>query len=236
MKKYIIREIAPEACDFSYYFDDGLTEKSGDYANNLFIVCNNGHSRISGFNIDEYKRIQEKAKNLLDGFSDVEDGLISYDGHRYTYKDIMQECNIPYSSAMCHRLKVWAENADIDDVESIAEFLSIIRNEKWSVKSVCGYCQGDYCEVLTCEDRYSNPRQYGEIYLGCGKEFCVIDLDDDGEEKDRCYGFIVADCEVREEEDYKRIVSEWACIPMEETTLEMIESSHIQTVYTYKSI
>ena len=47
MKKinYIIREIEPEATDFTSYFDDDeLTEKSGDYCNNLFIVAQIGRA------------------------------------------------------------------------------------------------------------------------------------------------------------------------------------------------
>lgn len=55
MIKNIIREVAPEACDFRTYFDDdGLTRAAGAYCYTLFIVSNEGWGRISGFNIDEY--------------------------------------------------------------------------------------------------------------------------------------------------------------------------------------
>ena len=44
MKKYIIREVDPESCDFSYYFDDdGLSEAGGDFCYTLFIVDGIAH-------------------------------------------------------------------------------------------------------------------------------------------------------------------------------------------------
>ena len=220
--KHIIREVSPENTSFeSYFYDDGLTEKGGVYCYNLFIICNEGYNRLSGFNINEYKRIQERAENLLDGFSDVEDGLTDYNGKKYTYKDIMIENDIKYCSADCHKLKEWAKNADVNDTDDIAAFLSIVTKKKWDTISVSGYCQGDYCEIVYCTEHYNNPRHYGEIWLGCGKEFEVIDIDENGNETDIRGGYIVADCQVNKEDDYKNLVCEWACIPIEETTLEM---------------
>ena len=76
--KYIIREIAPENAVFEPYFDDdGLTEKGGDYCYHLFIVCNGSYNRLNGFNIEEYKKIRARAENIINGFSDVEEGYIS---------------------------------------------------------------------------------------------------------------------------------------------------------------
>ena len=67
--KNIIRECSPETAELSFYFDDdGLTEKGGDYCYNLFIVMQDRHG-ISGFNMDEYKRVKETAENILEGFS-----------------------------------------------------------------------------------------------------------------------------------------------------------------------
>lgn len=235
--KYIIREVAPEYSNFEYYFDDdGLTEKGGNYCCNLFIVCNEGWGRLSGFNPDEYKNIRATADELLDGFVDVEDGLTDYDGKRYTYKSVMTDCGIPYNSTDCHRLKEWAKDADTNNTDDIAAFLSILTKKKWDTISVTGYCQGDYCEVVYCTKHYSNPRQYGEIWLGCGKEFEVITLDEDGNEADVCGGYIVADCEVRNEKDYKQLVCEWACIPEENTTLEIIENQYTRIEYTYRAV
>lgn len=229
--KYIIREIAPENAVFEPYFDDdGLTEKGGDYCYNLFIVCNGSYNRLNGFNIEEYKKIRARAENIINGFSDVEEGYIS------SYKEVMIENDIPYNSRICHKLKEWAKNADENDTDDIAAFLSILTKKEWDSISVTGYCQGDYCEIVYCAEHYSNPRQYGEIWLGCGKEFEVIDIDENGNETDVCGGYIVADCEVRNDKDYKRLVCEWACIPIEETKLEMIENRYTRIEYTYRAV
>lgn len=236
MIKNIIREVAPESCDFSYYFDDdGLTERGGDYCYNLFIISNEGWGRISGFNIDEYKNIQDKIDHILDGFQDVEDKVTDYDGRRYTYKDIMQEYGIEYNSRKCHALKEWAKDADTAEPETVAAYLTITTGKKWDVSSAHGYCQGDYVEMVYCPEHYKNGvENYGEIWLGCAKEFCVIDLDENGEEADSCYGYIVADCEAWRDEDYKRIVCEWAGINEEETRLELIDGQNTYTTYSYR--
>ncbi len=236
MKKHIIREVAPEACDFSSYFDDdGLTEKGGDFCCNLFIIDSDRWGRISGFNTDEYKEIQGRIEHILDGFQGVEDKDTDYDGRRYTYKDIMQEYGIEYNSRKCHALKEWAKTADAWETETVADFLTITTGKKWAVSSAHGYSQGDYVEMVYCPERYPDGVQnYGEIWLGCAKEFCVIDLDENGEEADSCYGYIVADCEAWRDEDYKRIVCEWAGINEDETRLEMIDGQNTYTTYSYR--
>lgn len=235
MKKHIIREVEPDCSTFETFFDDdGLTEKSGEWNNTLFIVSRD-YGRYSGFNIDEYKRIMEQAESVLDGFQDVQDGLTDYDGKKYTYKSIMQENGIKYSPTKCSKLKKWAESAEYDDVESIAEYLRIITGEYWKVTSAHGYCQGDYCEVLYSGERYTNARKYGEVWLGAAKEFCVIELDGNGEEIDSCYGYIVADCEAWKDEQYKSIVSEWAGINPDDAELQMIDGYSVQTVYKYRT-
>lgn len=66
--------------------------------------------------------------------------------------------------------------------------------------------------------------------MGCGKEFCVIDVDEGGNETDECYGYIIADCQARQDEDYKKLVCEWDGINEEETRLEMIDGSTTQTI------
>lgn len=235
--KHIIKEIAPENCEFSTYFDnDGLTEKGGDYCYNLFIVCNEGYNRIYGFNVDEYKRACSQAESIIDGFGEIEEGMTDYNGRTYTYKDIMTEEGIEYNPKTCHSLKEWAKNADSTKTEDIARYLTITTGKEWNVTSVRGYSQGDYCEIVYCEEHYDKPHIYGEIWLGCAKEFCVIDLDDAGNEIDSCYGFIVADSEARTDEDYKRIVCEQADIDETETRLEMIENSYTTTHYNYRTI
>lgn len=234
MSKYIIREVSPEASDFSFYFDDdGLTENGGSYFYNLFIVSNDGW----GFNMEEYKRIIEKADTIISDFEYVEDGVTDYDGKRYTFKKVMEENDIAYNSRRCHDLKEWARRADTGNTDDIAEFLTITTGKKWATSSASGYCQGDYVEMVYCPEFYRNGVQaYGEIYLGAGKEFSVTEYDDDENELDTVYGFIVADCQAWKDEDYKKLVCDWYGCSEEETTLEMIDSYSYHTTYSYRAV
>ncbi|MFA7019179.1 MAG: hypothetical protein WC239_09375 [Sphaerochaetaceae bacterium] len=239
MKKrinYIIREVPPEHADFSYYFDnDGLTAAGGDYCNNLFIVNYTRHSR--GFNEEEYQNIVEQAEAILDGFHDVNDKWTNGYNSYASYKEVLEYNNVLYSPRKCHLLKEWAEHADTSDTETIAEYLTITTGKKWAVDEAYGYCQGDYVEMVYCEDHYKDGVQhYGEIWLGAGTEFYVIDLDENGEEVDTYGGYIVADSQAWKDEDYKRLVCEWAGIPEDETRLERIDSYRTVTQYTYRAV
>ncbi len=238
MKKqinYIIREVPQEHVDFSYYFDDdGLTAAGGDCCNNLFIVPTRD---ISGFNSEEYKRIQDKADAIIDGFSDVSDKWTNGYNSFATYKEAMEYNSIPYTSRKCHELKEWVKTADTRNPETIADFLTITTGKQWGRDCAYGYSQGDYVEMVYCPEHYTDGVQhYGEIWLGAGKEFYVIELDENGEEADTCGGYIVADCQAWKDEDYKRLICEWAGIPEDETRLEMIDGGHTYTQYTYRAV
>ena len=142
MIKHIIREVAPEAADFSSYFDgDTFTAESGDYCNTLFIIYRD-RGRMYGLNTDEYKNIQEQAEEIIDGFDAVRDGERDYDGRRYTYKRIMEETGITYTPHKCHALKAWSEDADHND-DDMAAYLSIITGKRWTTTSARGYCQDE---------------------------------------------------------------------------------------------
>lgn len=226
MKKYIIREVSPDSSDLSFYFDDdGLTSASGDYFNNLFIVSGNG-----GFNLEEYNRVKEQAENLIDSFDDIG----TWNNYS-SYKEAMQYCGIKYNSHKCHLLKEWAKDADINDPEDIAMFLTITTGKTWASEYVSGYCQGDYAEIVYCPEHYKNGvKNYGEVWLGCGKEFCVIELDENGKEIESCYGYIVADSEAWNDDQYKKILCEWAGISEQEAQLEMVDGSQTVTTYNYR--
>ena len=155
-----------------------------------------------------------------------------------TYKQVMKDNGLAYNSTFCHKLREWAKNVDDynADTDAIAEYLTITTGKTWATSSASGYCQGDYCEIVYCKEYYpENVRKYGEIFLGCAKEFCVIDLDENGEESDCVGGYIVADCEAWKDEEYKRLVCEWAGIKPEETRLEMIDGYHTDTKYEYRT-
>lgn len=233
--KYIIREIPPEQSDFSYYFDDdGLTEAGGDYCNNLFIVAQS--RRSSGFNEEEYQNIVEQAEAILDGFHDVNDKWTNGYNSFATYKEAMEYYGIPYTSRKCHLLKEWAKTADISDTDSIAEYLTITTGKEWATESAYGYSQGDYVKMVYCPEHYTDGvKHYGEIWLGAATEFSITFLNETGEEDETVYGYIVADSQAWKDEDYKRLVCEWAGIPEDESRLEMIDSYKTVTQYTYRT-
>lgn len=234
-KRYIIRECGEP--ELSYYFDgDCFNEHSGDYNNTLFIVSYDRWGRYDGLNIQEYKRIMEEAEAIVDGFNDVEDGLKDYDGNKITYKEVMQENGWKYSATACHKLKEWWKQ-DENDPDAIAQYLTIKTGKKWKSIGVCGYCQGDHVDVVYCPDNNTDKtaRICGEVWLGCAKEFGVIELDEDGNETDSVYGFIVADCEAREDEDYKRIVCEEYGIDKTEAVLEIIDGYTTITHANYRT-
>lgn len=238
--KHLIREIEPECAELGFYFDgDTFKASAGDFCYTLFIVVNEGYGRLSGLNIDEYKEVTQRAGRILDGFNYVDNGGRNYDGSMATYKQAMEDENIRFNPTTCARLRKWSENANEDKPEDIAAFLTIITGHKWDVSSARGYCQGDYCELVYCTDIYTKQDIdiAGDIYLGCAKEFCVADYNDDGTEyDDAVYGYIVADCQAWTDEDYKRIVCEYAGIEPENTTLEMIDGCSTHTTYSYRAI
>lgn len=237
MIKHIIREVAPEACDFSYYFDgDTFTEASGDYCNTLFIISNEGWGRLEGYNIDEYKRVRCQAEEIMEGFTDVDDGVTDYDGRRVTYKAIMEDAGITYNAHKCHSLRQWHAQHDDTDPEAIAEYLTITTGKRWTTSSARGYCQGDYVEIVYCPECYpEGVEACGEIWLGAAKEFCIIDVNDDGTEGDTVYGYIVADCKAWRDAEYKAIICKWEGLEPEETRLEMIDSTTTRTIYSYRT-
>jgi hypothetical protein len=245
---YIIREVPPEQSDFSYYFeDDGLTEKSGDYCYNLFIVSQS--RRASGFNEEEYQNLQNEIENLFEMYEDIvnksiyaqhssvgamlfELGLVSSIHNTRRIKAITEWLNACLSRGNTSKTRTLAE---YEPEETTAEYLTYKTGKQWAVEEAYGYCQGDYVKIVYCPEYHKDgAKQYGEIWLGAGKEFYTIDIDENGEEVDTCGGYIIADCQARSDEDYKRLVCEWACIPEDETLLEMIDSYKIVTKYIYR--
>jgi hypothetical protein len=205
MKKIIAKEVNPAHVDFSYYFDDdGLKSIGGE--NCAVYIVPGDRRRHGGFNMEEYEEIKEKAKAIIDGFRDVSDKWAN--GYA-TYKEVMEDNAIPYTSRKCHLLKEWAEHATPYDTSDIAEFLTITTGEEWAVKSFTGYSQGDYCEVVYCVSRYTPERitEIGRFWLGCGTEFCI----------DGYYGYYVLDTiRWREGETLRKYLADsYGCKPDE---------------------
>jgi len=214
-KKITAIEVNPEHIDFSFYFeDDGLTNIGGENCAVYIIPPDRRHYR--GFNMDEYERIEEQAEAIIEGFDDIKNG---YKDYYNSYKEVMENNEIIYNSRKCSLLKKWSENANINDTECIAEFLTIITGEEWSVKSFTGYSQGDYCEIMYCEKHYSKEHliEIGKFWLGCGTEFCIDD----------CYGYYVTD-DIRWTEDgrlVKHLADLYGCKP-EELEVHLYKGEH----------
>lgn len=158
MKKIVAKEVNPAYVDFRHYFDDDELKGINDKNCTVYIIPA-GRRRYSGFNLDEYEEIEQQAQAVIDDYKD----------------------GYPVEEA----LKEWAKYTDVNDTNSIAEFLTVTTGEKWAVKSFTGYSQGDYCEVVYCVNRHTPERinEIGKFWLGCGTEFHI----------DGCYGYYVPD-------------------------------------------
>lgn len=255
MKKqinYIIREVPPEHADFSYYFDDDtLTAAGGDYCYNLFIVAQSRN--VCGFNEEEYQSLQTEIEELFKNYDDI---INKYEYAQYSSVGAMlldlglidNIHNTRRIKEITEWLKACQEKpdppyrnyrimAEAFPEETTAGYLTFRTGKRWSTDSAYGYCQGDYVEMVYCEDHYKDGVQhYGEIWLGAGKEFYTIELDENGEEVDTCGGYIVADSQAWKDEEYKKLVCEWAGIPEDETRLEMIDRYNIVMQYTYRAV
>ena len=246
--KYIVREVPPEESDFSFYFDDdGLKGNASDYCYNLFIIAQSRD--CAGFNEKEYNSLQNEIENLLEMYTDIVNksnyaqysnigamlfdlGLINSVHNTRRIKEITEWLKSCVSWGNTSQTRTLAE---YEPEETTAEYLTFKTGKKWETDSACGYCQGDYVKMVYCKEYYlDGVKQYGEICLGAGKEFYTIELDENGEEADTCCGYIIADCQARTDEDYKRLVCEWAEIPEDETQLEMIDS-RTYTKYNYRT-
>lgn len=254
MKKinYIIREIEPEATDFTSYFDDdGLTEKSGDYCNNLFIVAQSRNS--SGFNTEAYEAVKSEIENLLEMYLDIVNKsnyaqyssvgamLLDYGLINNIHNTKKIKAYTEFFASCCEKpvspYRNYYDNFSAHETESVAEYLTLKTGKKWGTDCAYGYCQGDYVEMVYCPKHYtSGVKHYGEIWLGAGKEFSITFLDETGEEDYTVYGYIVADCQARNDEDYKRLVCEWEDIPEDETELQMVDWHTVSTKHRYRTI
>lgn len=236
MAKYVIEEISAEACRFDSYFDcDCYSEAAGDFGYTVFALMDDArgysHNWWSAINEAVFEDINKKMDYL---FTDVWDFMNGYNSYN-SVKEILCDYGIPYNPNNSHRVKVLADSEE--SIDQFIGYLELTTGKKWDVCPVYGYCQGDFIEVVYCKDFYKDhtAEVIGEIALGCGKEFCVKTLDDNGDEIDSVYGFIVADCEASSDEDYKNLVCEWAGINPADCELKMIDSYSTVTIPHYRT-
>lgn len=235
MKKYIIREVpAEQACLRFYFDDDGFGQNGGDYKNTLFII----HQGRYGLNSREFEKVYNDATDLIDDVCAMKNGSDKF----RNYKDLLYYYAIDYSPPKCGKIKKWAFALDgcywdLPQSKIVADYLSFREGGKWTTGSARGYGQGDYVDLVYCEGHHTEKgaQAAGEVWLGAAKEFCTICIDESGNETDTCYGFIVADCEAFTDEEYKKLICEWDCLPEEETELQMIEGYSYNTTYSYRT-
>lgn len=238
MKKYIIKQVPPEQAELMYYFDgDTFTENAGGIQYALFVLVAGRWSWSPVINDKLWNDITSEADELADAFADV--GPHYWNRYR-SYKEAMQfeARDIKYSPTTCHRLKEWARGAEYSPStsrEAIAEYLTIKTGRPWSTASATGYCQGDYAEIVYCEDIYSqeDAEAAGEIALGAANEYSITFPSEDGSKPETVYGYIVADCQAWRPEDVKRLVCSWEGIDPAEAVLMTIEDSYTRTEYKY---
>jgi len=252
MKKYIIKEVPAEQTDFSFYFEgDGLTEAGGDYCYNLFIVAQSINGR--GFNTEAYEVIKSEIENLMEMYSDIVNksnyaqyssvgamlldyGLIDNIHNTKKIKAYTEFLAYCYEKP-CSPYRNYHDNFSAFETKCVAGYLTLKTGKEWSTDSATGYYQGDYVEMVYCKEHYTEGvKQYGEIWLGAGKEFTITFLNGDGEEEDTVGGYIVADCQAWKDEDYKKLVCEWEGIDEKETELQMIEGQSTTVSYSYRTV
>ncbi len=220
IRKIKAYEVAPENTDFSIYFDgDTFTNEGGE--NCALYIIPADRRRNSGFNMDEYKQIEQKASAILEGFADVAEQYT--DGFR-THKEVMENYGISYSSHKCHALKEWAKTAENLASDDIAEFLTITTGEQWETRGFYGYSQGDYCELVYCTAHYTDEgiNEAGHLWLGCGSEFIIDD----------CGGYFVRDT-IRwtENETLVNALAEMSGYNPEELEVYLYSGEHTVTDY-----
>lgn len=232
MIKNIIREVIDP--DFSFYFDgDMFNANSGDYNNTIFTVFDDcygyAHHYCSPVNNAEFQYIWSECEHIREEVDD----LVNHWSNYKNIREIMQDYRLPYNPKNAHALKTWLDKTD--DIEIICDYLTIKTGKKWDSLGVCGCCQGDYVEIIYCTANYSedDAKILGDYAVGNAREYCVIDLDDDGDEIDRVYGYFVADSEAWRDDEIKNLVCDYAGIDPDETQLEMFDGySQIATYRT----
>lgn len=229
-KNYIIRESEPHYIDFDfseYFAFDKITGEE-DFNATVFFV---GNRDYIGYNTEKWEEIVNKAENIMDGFLEIGGKYATYN----SYKECMEDFEVEYNPHKCHLLRKWAEYARSERTEDIAEFLSIITGKKWEARTARGYSQSEWIKIVFCVEEYTEKeiKVYGDYYLGCFREFCVITLDEYGDEVETVWGYYVTDTEAWKDEDYKKVVCEREGISEDEARLEMIDGSY--TSYTYRT-
>lgn len=185
MFKYIAKQIEPGSEDFGYVFDDdGLNPSGGDENYTLFIFYGND-CRYNDDIYSDYKyAIDSLLSDLYDYFNDGYMEDISDDSFA-NHLDYVAEIGFNIDSETIQLLDYCVKCADENDYpEALAAYLEAKSGKPWDTKSFNGYVQGDYCTLVYCKDFYDDTaiNYYGNMWLGCGGEFALGELEVPDEE------------------------------------------------------
>ena len=240
MYTHVFKEIKPETMDtMDYFYGDCFNANGGEYGYTLFIIAQNYNDRLYGLNDEEYKNVKDSIHSLFNDFEYAENNK------DYTFKQAIIENGLKYNATTCHKLKelyfaCYHDGNGTIDCDTIAEYLTITTGKTWTITSVCGYCQGDYVDIVFCTEYYTkeNAKTYGNIFLGCCKEFSLTEIDENGQEDDAttCYGYYIADNEYRNDDDIKKVLCDYEGLKPEETKVFLISGQTVRTEYTYDEI
>lgn len=91
MKKYIVRQCAPDCADLSWYFDgDSFNENAGHFCYTIFLL-NNEYGQVYGYNSEAWNSYKSRANDVLNDMEYI--GDLDYDGFMFTDEDFF--CNNP---------------------------------------------------------------------------------------------------------------------------------------------
>ena len=238
MYTHVFKEYNPEYDDTKFFFDDIYFFGSCDDNERIYILSYDHHS-IYGINKEEYEDVFQTVNSLFNDFEYVENHY-----REYTYKQAMIENGLSFNPTLCSKLKKLYEKEyssfDIYSFDTVADYLTITTGKTWNTLTVYGYCQGDICTIIYCEDEHKaeHIETYGNMFLGCYRAFCLADLDENGEEQEetKVYGYYVADNQAYKDDDIKKVLCEYEGLKPEETKVFLISGQTVRTEYTYDEI
>lgn len=244
MKKYIAVQVAPEAADFDFLYDDYISDCEGlEYA---VIGLSPDYYRDTAFlNAELYKEINQAIEEIEEAFEDIRTGDGWYSSFYSSYKEAVNDILYKYCT-YSPRLVADLKKLFNQDDYTIAEFLTVVTRKSWTEQGFRGYSQGDYCTLIYCEDVHKEDfiNLLGGAAVGCVSEFSISEnrietegrnVNDIVEEAREacCYGYYIRDDDLWDDKG-REIIAEQIGAKPEEVEVLTIEESRGITQYDYK--
>jgi len=218
MNKIIAREVPPQDIDFLDYFDNDVFTNAAGENRAVFVFDSKYISKqaCARFCFDDF----EKVYNVFQELDFLLEDEVSKTEKINIVKDFFQD----KTESEIKNIVLFFEMVDICSTSDFVKFLTYYTSKKYIAKTFSGYCQGDYCTVIYCENEYSTEQieEIGNMYLGCATEYIIDDV---------C-GFFVTD-DVRFDDTALRteLANQYGCEPEE---LEIWQYSGEHTVSDFK--